>query len=73
MGEIIKKFSKLPNGLDIELNAPQKDGQDFVIHLQNEYGRISLTRSEFIQLALLFNCAEHNLKTYKELDLHDDE
>ena len=62
MGEVIKKYKKLPCGMEIELNAPQEKNQDFIIHIQNENGRLSLTRTEFIQLAILF----FDLNKYKK-------
>lgn len=66
MGEILKKMGKLPNGMEIELNAPQTDDGVFIIHIQDERGRIALTKEEFVQLALLFYDAKTKLEGYKK-------
>lgn len=66
MGEIIKKFGKFPNGMEIELNAPQTDDGSYVIHIQNEKGRIALSKEEFVQLAFLFYDAKTKLEGYKK-------
>lgn len=66
MGEIIKKLGKLPNGMEIELNAPQTEDGEFIIHIQDNRGRIALTREEFVQLAFLFYDAKIKLEGYKK-------
>lgn len=67
MGEILKKYTLLPGGLDVEINAPQTKGGDFNIHIQNEKGRLALSKSEFMQLTMMFYSASSKIKKYKKL------
>lgn len=70
MGELIKKIGKITVGgreYDIEINRPNKSGEDELIHIQNQYFRYECSKREFCMYASAILRARENFNYYKEM------
>ena len=70
MGEIIKHLVKKEDGFDfeIELNKANNINQPRMIHIQNKYGRMQFTESEFIMICSVLLESISNFKFNKQIN-----